>query len=446
MLKSIVTTSFRVLIVLCLFAALNGAVNVSANDENSARIIVQLDANEQIVEDITFSGSITGLEALQLTGLDIVTADMGWGVSVCSIEGVGCPADDCFCGGNNFWNYLYQDANGWQSSPSGASTRTIVDDAVEGWRWGSWGVVALPSAEAMSAANDALDWLQLQQSEEDGGYVSMGSSSETLLSIGAARSPASDWRRTATSPSLLSYTMLHGKAYANDNAGASGKIAIGLAGSAGCWPYGANQPLDYYDSATGLFDASSYNQALAILGALSLNQSVPPEAVTALKTQVNANGGWEFSAGWGTDTNTTALVIQALIASGEQTSSAIIVDGLQYLKTNQQNDGGFPYNLDDTWGPVSSDADSTAFVIQAIVAAGQDPESPAWTVNESTPVEFLLSVQLADGSLGWQDDSASNTLATQQSIPALLYQPAPFVTTGINDCSSVFIPEIGLGD
>ena len=49
-----------------------------------------------------------------MTGLDEVTASFSWGSAVCSIEGVGCPATDCFCDPNKFWSYNYWDGSAWQ--------------------------------------------------------------------------------------------------------------------------------------------------------------------------------------------------------------------------------------------------------------------------------------------------------------------------------------------
>jgi hypothetical protein len=37
------------------------------------------------------------ITALKATGLDMALKDWGFGFTVCAIEGVGCPEDDCFC-------------------------------------------------------------------------------------------------------------------------------------------------------------------------------------------------------------------------------------------------------------------------------------------------------------------------------------------------------------
>lgn len=160
-----------------------------------------------------------------------------------------------------------------------------------------------------------------------------------------------------------------------------------------------------------------------------------------LKNLQQSNGGWEWSPGWGTDTNTTALALQALIASGEPVSSTLVTEGLVYLKSAQNDDGGFPYDPVSPWG-TASDANSTAYVIQAILAAGQDPMSAAWQKNGKDPYAFLLTLQMADGSFEWQSGSGSNQLATAQSIVALLGRTFPLRAAQLNGCPTRYFPFI----
>ena len=49
-----------------------------------------------------------------------------------------------------------------------------------------------------------------------------------------------------------------------------------------------------------------------------------------------------------------------------------------------------------------ADANSTAYVLMALSAVGEDAGSEQWSVDGSTAVDFLLSLQLPDGSLEWQ--------------------------------------------
>jgi prenyltransferase beta subunit len=188
------------------------------------------------------------------------------------------------------------------------------------------------------------------------------------------------------------------------------------------------EPISYYHASTGAysstnpFDTGTGAHAWGMLGTAALSQTVPPSANQYLKDLQKANGGWEWDIGFGTDTNSTALAVQALVASGEPTTSLVILDALTYLKSTQNiADGGFPYNPDGGWpGAENSDTNSTAYVVQALLAAGQDPTTGTWVVASSDPISYLLSMQLPDGSFEWQTGFGSDLLGTRQAIPALL--------------------------
>ncbi|MCO5188471.1 MAG: hypothetical protein M9928_12235 [Anaerolineae bacterium] len=101
----------------------------------------------------------TGYELLEQSGLDIAVDAQGMGVAVCSIEGVGCPANDCFCackgGGEcNYWSYWTHENDAWRYSPNGAGREQVAAGDVQGW---SWGPGAVNSAEAPPAISfDAI--------------------------------------------------------------------------------------------------------------------------------------------------------------------------------------------------------------------------------------------------------------------------------------------------
>ena len=51
-----------------------------------------------------------------------------------------------------------------------------------------------------------------------------------------------------------------------------------------------------------------------------------------------------------------------------------------------------------------------------------------------SPVAYLLSLQLPDGSFEWQKDLGSNLFATQQAIPALLQRAYPIAINSVERC------------
>lgn len=425
-------------------AAVQGIEN-NPTASNTVSVVVQFSETDRLIRKVEFSSStITGLQALQNSGLDVVTKDMGWGIAVCSIEGVGCPVSNCFCGGSTFWNYEFWDGTQWQSHGLGADSTNRSDGNIDGWRWGTWGGTPIVPYPQLERAWNALQWLQSKQNS-DGGYgtpsSATSSSVESLLAIAANHYKAADWRKDTNGASLLGYMMANGASYTKSAASAAGKFSVGSSATKLCMPFQAKSPLEYYDPSTGKFHADAGPQAWAILGTVALSETVPADAVTYLKNLALPGGGWEWSSGWTADTNTTALAIQALVAAGVSPSDSTIVNGLAFLKTAQNNDGGFTYDPDSSWG-TDSDTNSTAYVLQAIYAVGQDPTSAAWQKNGKTAFDFLATVQLGDGSFEWQPSLGSNLLATQQVIPALLGRPAPYAVSEVESCKVSFMPLV----
>ena len=65
------------------------ADEMSAQGPDEGYVIVQFDENDLVGRHIDFTNPISGLMALELTGLEVITYDFGWGIGVCSIDGVG---------------------------------------------------------------------------------------------------------------------------------------------------------------------------------------------------------------------------------------------------------------------------------------------------------------------------------------------------------------------
>jgi hypothetical protein len=124
----------------------------------------------------------------------------------------------------------------------------------------------------------------------------------------------------------------------------------------------------------------------------------------------------------GADDQTTSLAVQGLVAQGALTSG-IEASALSFFSGGQDADGGWSYYPNSGVQPQQTDSQSTGLVIQALLALGLSPTSPTYTSSGHSPVAALLSFVVTSGSdkgaVGFQDATAGNLLATNQDVPIL---------------------------
>lgn len=428
------TLSLAVLLVALMLRVL-APTSADAATQNDATVVVQFDDSARVARAITFTDPISGLRGLALSGLDVVTASFSFGDAVCSIEGVGCPATNCFCN-TSYWGYSYWDGAAWVGYSVGAGSSVISQTgAVEGWRWGEFGSTTEPFTPTQQAL-DALTWLHAQQTLT-GSFGSLAASVESQIAFGANREDAADVRRAPGGTSLESFVALGGGQYSRAAAGAAGKIAAAGTASAACLPAGAVLPSFHYSNTLGAYSDSAGANAWALLGALAVSDTVPAAAMPSLLAQQLDSGAWEWSPGFGDDTNTTALALQALVAAGTPVSATSVISALAWLEEVQSADGGFPYAAG---AGAQSDVNSTAYVMQALWAAAENPGAARWTQSGgSNPLNYLQTMQLPNGAFEWQPGSGANQLATQQAIPALLGRPQPMAVSQPEICPAAFL-------
>ncbi len=201
----------------------------------------------------------------------------------------------------------------------------------------------------------------------------------------------------------------------------------------------------------GLFGAQdpsydgAYRQGLALAALAAVgdtSQAVVGSAITWLRGQQCPDGGWtsyittanpcngDPAAFAGPDTNSTALAIQGL-ASQSAVTSAISTAALGFLTGAQNPDGGWGYEPNATTAPGSSDSNSTAEVVQALVALGQSPLFASFQRGSATPISSLLSFQVSTGpdtgAFVYQAGNAPDILSTVQVVPALAGVVPPFI-------------------
>ncbi len=126
------------------------STSTQAQRPNGAGLVVQHGDGTLIYVYVPFEeDSISGEELLTRSALAIeVDVFGGLGLAVCSLNGEGCPSDDCFCQSYSdpatFWHYYTWTESGWTENPFGASVRVLSDGDIDGWSWNA-GSNSLPS-------------------------------------------------------------------------------------------------------------------------------------------------------------------------------------------------------------------------------------------------------------------------------------------------------------
>jgi len=272
-----------------------------------------------------------------------------------------------------------------------------------------------------------LAYLTTQQ-QADGGFTNgfsegsdLGTTCDVILAIAAGGQDPSTWvSEDGRSPLDYLYTQVSEGAV--DTIGLKAKVVLALLATGQEPAAFAGSDLiaelsESYDEDSHSYGETIFDHALVMLALSRADRSVPEGAVQYLLDNQGDDGGWAlFSGADGVaDTNTTALAIQALLATGHDEG---IDEALEYLHRVQNDDGGFPYQNPSDYG-TDTDANSTAVVLQALLAAGEPLDS--WSPDGTDPLEALLALHDADsGAFFWQAAvPGANVLATAQAIPAV---------------------------
>ena len=166
-------------------------------------------------------------------------------------------------------------------------------------------------------------------------------------------------------------------------------------------------------------DAINSN-AFGILSYSAAGAAVPAGAVDWQVRNQNGDGGWGNNPGAASNPDMTAASVMALRAAGVSPGDASIQSALGYLRSIQNGDGGFSFQ------PGSSDVSATAWCVQAIIAAGQDPAGAEWSKNGNTPLGFVASMQASDGRFLWMQGTDKNPVwTTAYAVCALAGKPYP---------------------
>jgi hypothetical protein len=308
-------------------------------------------------------------------------------------------------------------------------------------------VEAVASTDAQRATA-ALEYLLAHQQANGSIDGSLGETADFVIGAAAAGYDPSTLTGCSATTSALGYLAGASDGAAGD-AAKTGKTILAIVAAGGNPANFAGRDLSarlaaLYHSATGAYgDGATFSQSFAILAVVASGGSVEGAASAELAALQDPDGSWSYgtapvAAGVG-DTNSTAIALMALDAAGVHSADA---SGLTYLRTQQLADGGFPYQNSSAYGPPPSDPDSDAVVLQALVAAGQDPEGPVWIQGSNSMLTNLRSTQGADGGFAYPG-SGESAFTTSEVPAALMRVPyawavhfAPGASVPTSECQS----------
>lgn len=213
--------------------------------------------------------------------------------------------------------------------------------------------------------------------------------------------------------------------------------ALAVAAAIGVAPTSASAETSKDPALIGLFGSSDptydgvYRQSLSLVALDAAGAKIPSPAVEWLKRQRCSNGSFtSYRADLSTrcgdkDSNATALAVIAFKRLGY---GKLARGSIDWLLDQQTTSGGWEYTAG--WGP---DSNSTGLVVQALIAMKVDPATVTRTGN--SPLDYLTSLQLdcdndpaADrGALDYQsqDPLLANDFATAQATAALAGKSLP---------------------
>jgi energy-coupling factor transport system substrate-specific component len=286
-------------------------------------------------------------------------------------------------------------------------------------------VAAGPPADVAPAIGRAVHFLRFSQNG-DGGFGSARHQASTPLHTGwaalglasANRNPRDVKQRGR---SIVNYVDAHASGLAD--VGELERTLLVLR-SAGLPPKMGNRNLlaslvrkQRGDGSFGTINHTAFGiLALRASGRTTRSREVRA-AVRWLLRQQNGDGGYGFAKSAASDVDDTGAVLQAIAAAGRRTSP-VVDRAVRYLRKAQRPDGGFGQMTVS-----ESNAQSTAFAIQGLVAAGRNPRKMRRT---RTPIEYLKSLQAADGSVRYSRTSTQTPVwVSAQALNGLEAKPFP---------------------
>ncbi|HEX4719971.1 MAG TPA: prenyltransferase/squalene oxidase repeat-containing protein [Thermoleophilaceae bacterium] len=282
-----------------------------------------------------------------------------------------------------------------------------------------------PPADVSPAISRAVHYLRFSQNA-DGGFGPARRQSSTQLhtgwtALGLAAASRNPRDVEHSGHSIISYVEAH--AADTDDVGELERTLLVLR-TAGLPPrIGSHNLLagliskQHGDGSFGTINHTAFGILALRASGRKTRSSEVRKAVRWLLREQNRDGGYGFAKTAASDVDDTGAVLQAIAAAGRR-SSPVVGRAVSYVRQAQRADGGF-----GQMAASESNAQSTAFAIQGLVAAGRNPRKFRRT---RTPIEYLKSLQAADGSVRYSRTSTQTPVwVTAQALNGLEAKPFP---------------------
>ncbi len=275
----------------------------------------------------------------------------------------------------------------------------------------------LATPVAAPGLQGAVDWL-ISQQQEDGSWLGFsgepdtGTVVDTLITLGAAQEAGIDVGSSIDNAMAWLGSEDYALVYAQTGTGQAAKLVLALvAADADSLEIAGVKPLDLVlageAAESGLYGTGIYDHAYVLMALAATDSEIPATAMDFLGTVQAENGGFAWDGSTDitmVDSNTTSMVVQALVATGNGDSD-VVARAVDFLRTTV-TDQGAAYSVG-----AEADSNSTALVAQAFMAVD---------VDATHLITALGTFQNANGAFHWMhSDLSDNSFSTLQAIPAL---------------------------
>jgi hypothetical protein len=286
------------------------------------------------------------------------------------------------------------------------------------------GGVAPPQARAAGGSlQGPIDYLLHAQNADGGLGAAPGQPSSSLFSGWAALGLESAGIRPQSverGTTLITYVERH--AGAGDAGSIERNILVAHAAGLSASSFGGHDLVAMLRAklrANGSIGGEVNLTAFGVLALRAAGVSIPGRTLAWLESQGDRDGGYGFAGrGGASDVDDTGAVLEAL--AGEHGRAGHVRGrAIAYLRRQQDRDGGFPSQPGE-----GSNAQSTAWAVQGLDAAGIDPA----TVRRGgrSPLAYLRSLIGPSGAVKYsRGETETPVWVTGEALMALSGKPLP---------------------